>query len=389
MDRVRVLHVITGLGVGGAETWLYRLLSRLEPGRFSCEVASLTDGGPMAGRIRELGVPVLELGMSRGVPDPAGLFRLVMAVRRFRPQVVQTWLYHADLLGFLALRLSGRRAALSWGLRCAYMDFSRYGVGTRLTVRALAVLSGRPEAVTANSRAGAEHHLALGYRPRKLVVLENGVDGARFRPDAEAGLLARRAWGIAPDAPVAGLVARVDAMKGHALFCEAAARVLAHLPGARFVFCGEGTEPGGDAGFEELLRRHGLLAAAVRLGRREDLPAVYPALDVLGLSSAGEGFPNVLAEALACGVPCVSLDVGDARRILGVPAGAAHGPGGVLAPAGDAQALAGGLAAVLGLEPGNRAALGAAGREHVLREFSLDTAVGRWAAHFEALAQGR
>lgn len=389
---IKVLHVITGLNLGGAETWLARLLLHLPPERFDCRVVSLLTGGVLAGAIRSMGVPVQSLGMGRGMPDPRALWRLAGMVREYRPQVVQTWLYHADLLGLLATRMSGTGAAVSWGLRCAYMDLARYGLGTRLTINACTLLSRWPEAVTANSQAGAAHHLALGYRPRRLVVLENGVDGERFRPDAEARTRFRRGWGVAPDAPLIGLVARVDPMKGHAVFCRAAEAVLREFPAARFVFCGEGTEPGaagaGGVRLDALLARHGLAGAAVRLGRREDVAQVYAALDVLALPSLGEGFPNAVLEALCCGVPCACLDAGDARLMCG--------PGGLVAPEGlygpetpeadRAGFLARALGQLLRLPASERAHLGLLGRGHVLAHYGLDRAVERWAEHFEFLA---
>ncbi|MBU1040758.1 MAG: glycosyltransferase [Proteobacteria bacterium] len=393
-EPLRIMHVITGLNLGGAETWLTRLLLRLPVERFACRVVSLMDGGELSGVIRDMGVPVQSLGMGRGVPDPRGLWRLSRLMREHRPQVVQTWLYHADLLGFLAARLSGCGAAVSWGLRCAYMDLARYGLGTRLTLSACVALSGRPEAVTANSRAGAAHHVALGYRPRRLEVLENGVDGGRFRPDAEARARLRREWGrewgIASDAPLIGLVARVDPMKGHAVFCRAAQQVLRVWPEAKFLFCGAGTELGG-VELDGLIVQHGLADAVVRLGRREDVAQVYAALDVLALPSLGEGFPNAVLEALACAVPCVCLDVGDARVMCG--------PGGLVAPAvlsgpGATEAeragfLARALGQLLGLRVVERQELGARGRAHVLANYSLERAVERWAAHFESLAGGQ
>ncbi|MDR3639692.1 MAG: glycosyltransferase [Humidesulfovibrio sp.] len=394
MPTIRILHVITGLGLGGTETWLTRLLPRLPRERFECRVVSLLDldgeAGALAGDIRALDVPVHSLGLRRGRPSPAAFLQLVGLLRQWRPQVVQTWLYHADLLGLLAARASRCGAAVSWGLRGAYMDFSRYGLATRLTVRACAALSRWPEAVTANSHAGAAHHLGLGYRPRRLVVLENGVDVECFQPDAAARTRLRAQWRTGEGTPLVGLVARVDSMKGHAVFCRAAALVLRRRADVRFVFCGAGTEPGAEE-LDRFVAAHGLEAAAIRLGRRADVAAVIGALDVLALASLGEGFPNVVAEALACSVPVAALDVGDARRMTG--------PGGMVAapeasgPGADAEtqalALADLLCRMLELSAEERADMGARGRAHVLANYAAEAAAARWAAHFESLGGTR
>lgn len=399
-ERVRVLHVITGLNLGGAESWLLRLLGALSrgawAGRLEHRVVTLLPDGVLSGPVRALGVPVESLGMARGVPGLGAVWRLAGIMGQWRPAVVQTWLYHADLLGWASRALlPGPKPALSWGIRCAYMDFSRYGLGTRLTVRACAALSGRVSAVVANSRAGAEHHVrALGYSAATMRVIENGVDAARFRPDAAAREALRAEWGAGADELLVGLVARVDPMKGHALFCRMAQLLRTQPVGAqpvgagranmRFVFCGLGTREG-EPGWPELqalLEGHGLAGASIRLGQRADVERVLAALDVAVLPSLGEGFPNALAEAVSCGVPAVALDVGDAGAILG--------PGGVLAPAsGDpearALALAEGVGSLAEAGPEERARLGALGRAHVAERYSLAGAAERWATHFLAL----
>lgn len=391
-DRKRVLHVITGLNVGGAETWLCRMLAGMSPGcwgkRLEHRVVTLLPCGPLAEPIRALGVEVESLGMARGVPSAGALLRLAAIMRSWRPQVVQTWLYHADLLGWAARALLvGRRPALSWGIRCAYMDFSQYGLATRLTVRTCAALSGRVQTVVANSRAGAEHHVReLGYNAGTMRVIENGVDLERYRPDAAAREELRREWGVDADDVLVGVVARVDPMKGHDVFCRMAEQVRARCGvSVRFVFCGLGTRPGEDgwADFQVMLEGSGLSGAAVLLGQRRDVERVWAALDVAVLPSLGEGFPNALLEALACGVPAVALDVGDAAAIVG--------PGGAVVPSSGgveerASALAGEVERLVGLDSEERVRLGRQGRVHVSGRYSLEGAVGNWAEHLYGLA---
>ena len=385
---LRVLHLITAMEGGGAETFLSRLAlaqrADVEP-----LVASLLPPGPVGRELAACGVRVEHLGLSRGRPSPAagarGLSRLRALVRSFSPHVVQTWLYHADLLGLSALRLPPAplrpRPALAWNVRCAYMDFSRYPALTRYTVRACALLSRLPDAVVTNAHAARDHHLALGYRPRRFEVLPNGFDTDAFRPDAEARARVRAELGLDGSTPLVGAAGRWDAMKDWPALAAAARAVLAEHPRARFLLCGTGMDVA-NPDLAALLEAQGIRGACLLLGRRDDMPRVLAALDVFAQSSLGEGLPNALGEALCCGVPAAATDAGDSALLVG----GGRERAGIVTPVGDAEALARAVAELLALDPQGRAALGAAGRERMQQSYGLDAAGARYTALYRELA---
>ncbi len=175
---IAVLHLITGLELGGAERMLAHIVGRADRHRFRSVVVSMTGPGRMGPLIEAEGITVRSLGLRRGAPDPRGILRLLRTLREFRPDILQTWLYHADLLGLIARQLSPTKR-LVWNLRCTEME------GTAGLTRLLAWGSGVPDAVIVNSDAGQRYHEALGYRPLRWALIPNGFDTQRFRPDAE------------------------------------------------------------------------------------------------------------------------------------------------------------------------------------------------------------
>ena len=374
---IRVVHLITGLNTGGAEMMLAKLVAGLDRAEFASHVVTLLGEGPLAERVRAAGVPVDSLGLARGAMDPRALWRLARLLRRVRPQVVQTWLYHADLLGIVAARLAGTGRVV-WNLRCSNMDFSHSGRLTRYTVAACARLSPLPEAVVTNSRVAVDVHRALGYCPRRVEVIPNGFDLERFAPDPAAREAVRAGLGVPALAPRVGRAARVDPQKDHETFLRAASAVAQARPDAHFALLGDGTGPDG-AGLSALLREAAPGLRLHRLGRRDDVARVLAGLDVAVLSSAyGEGFPNVVGEAMACAVPCVVTDTGDSAEVVG-------GTGRVVPPR-DAQALAGAVLGLLALPAGERQALGQAARERVGERFSLPAVVRQYAALYRLVA---
>lgn len=352
----KVLHIITGLHTGGAERALVTLV-RARPHRAAPpSIAALTPGGVHAAKLQAAGLKVVDLGMRRGLPNPFAIFKLARIIRRERPEIIQSWMYHADLMALLALRLSGRRKStrLFWGIRCSDMDLSRYGVRLRLVVQLCAWLSRQPDGVIANSGAGRDAHKRLGYRPKHFEVVDNGIETARFTLPRGTRAEVRRELGIPAQEIVIATMARVDPMKDYETFIAA----LASLPGIHALAIGEGTEA-----LPETAGLH-------RLGRRDDVPRLLAAADILVSSSAfGEGFSNAIAEGLAAGLPVVATDVGDARRIVG--------RAGTIVPPRNPEKLAGAIRA-LAADAGERRRLGAAGRRRVAEAFSVDRMVAAY-----------
>ncbi|MHA1536811.1 MAG: glycosyltransferase [Alphaproteobacteria bacterium] len=353
----KVLHVITGLHTGGAERTLVTVVGARPHMDPPPSIVALTPGGVNAESLKAAGFKVLDLGMRAGLPNPFALLGLARIIRRERPSCVQSWMYHADLMALLALLLSGRRKStrLFWGVRCSDMDFSRYSVQLRLVVRLCAWLSRMPDGVIANSEAGREVHKRLGYRPRRFEVVDNGIDPAPFVSSPGIRAEVRREIGVSAKAVVIAAVARVDPMKDYELLLAA----LALLPGVQALAIGTGTQA-----LPEVEGLH-------RLGRRNDVPRLLAAADILVSSSAfGEGFSNAIAEGMAAGLPVVASDVGDARRIVG--------EAGSIVPPGDPEALAKAIRALAG-NRAERRRLGAAGRRRISEEFSIERMVSAFA----------
>ncbi len=361
---MKILHIITDLNRGGAETMLTRLAPRLG---YPSIVVSLMDEGALGPELRAAGIEVAALGMRRGRPSLGAILRLREIVRRERPDILQTWLYHADLLGLLISFFSPRRP-LVWNLRCSDVEFSEYSLGTRVIRWLLARASPLPAAIIANSEAGLRNHQAIGYRAKRWELIPNGFDTERFRPDDEARAQFRTQQNIASTAPLIGMVARVDPMKDHGNFLAAAERIAQARPDAVFVLIGRDTE--------KLKIPAALAGRLTALGERGDVDRILPALDVLVLSSAfGEGFPNVLGEAMACGVPCVATDVGDADAIIAET--------GVVVPPRNPAALCDGVLAVLARGPG----AGGAARQRILHHYAMDAIVKRYRALYADLSE--
>lgn len=371
-QAIRLCVIVTNLGLGGAEHALLQTLSRLDRSRFTLRLLVLGDDEALLPRFREIGIEPVLLGLHAGRWPLAGVRRLLDAVRAFQPDLIQGWMYHGNLAASFAAARLVPSVPVCWSVR----DTPDAAHGHSRFTRAVIWLSGHyaprvARIFNVSSRSAAYCAERYGWPAAATRVLPNGIDLARFRPDAAARSALRGALGVSDAQPLIGMVARWTPVKRHGLFLEAAARLLALRADARFVLVGKGLDAD-NAMLAALLDRHSLRERCHLLGMRHDVETIYPGLDLLALTSASEGFPNVLAEAMACGVPVVSTDVGDARDILG-------GLGAIVQddPASIAQAWASGLAGQGGTPEQLRA--------RIAGHYALDGVAARFMAEYEAL----
>ena len=352
-----VLHVITGLGSGGAEAVLTQLAIALQRQGHPQHVVSLADRGTHADELENSGVSVTALGANSAWRIPTAFARLARLVRREKPDVIQGWMYHGNIASALAHRFARKPARLMWNIRASNMDEDRYGHVIRWNER----LSHLPDVVITNSRASIKFHEDLGFRPRRLVVIPNGIDVERYQPAAKLRAKVRKELDISKDAVVALNVARVDPMKDHQCFLDA----MNELPEVTGLLVGSGTD--------ELELPPNVTA----LGLRGDVERIHQAADLIVSSSAyGEGFSNALAEGMSSGLVPVGTDVGDAKLIVGDT--------GRVVPSGSPEMLCAAMEAEAQVSPGERRKRGLMARQRIMDNFTLASAVDIYARLYDS-----
>ena len=367
---IRITHLITGLNTGGAEMMLYQVLCQMNRDAFRAEVISMIEIGALGEKIAKLGIRVRTLHMRPGIPDPRALWRLVSMLKEQPPDLMQTWMYHANLMGSIAAKLA-QDIPIIWGIHHSNFDPQKSKRRTIWTMKAAALLSSRiPRGVICCGEAPRRVHVQIGYDARKITVIPNGFDLMSFYPDPLARVSVRRELGIPSEAPVIGLVARFHPKKDHRTFIAAAGLLHQTRPDAYFVLCGDGIGPENQE-LARWIQQAGIGHHCKLLGIREDMPRLMAALDVATSSSSyGEGFPIVLGEAMACGVPCVATDVGDSALIVGST--------GRVVTAQQPQSLAQAWNELLGLSQEQRSRLGREARQRIEQNFSLPVIVRRY-----------
>jgi glycosyltransferase involved in cell wall biosynthesis len=369
MRKLKVVHVITGLNQGGAETMLQRLLSKTDRDRFDPSVVSLMNGGTLAPVIKKMDIPVYYVDMKRGRPSLQALWKLVHIVRETNTDLIQGWMYHGNLAGQAAAMLSRHRIPVLWSIHHAVPCIANESRNTAAVIRLCGWMSRLPARIVFVSHAGRSWHEALGYCSRKGCVISNGFDISEFVPSPAARLSVRTEVGLPNGSLLIGLFGRYHPMKDHANFLRAAAMMVERGSSVHFLLAGAEIDPSNPI-LRGLVEELGLLGRVHLLGERRDMPRLMAALDIAALSSYSEAFPLVVGEAMSCGVPCVVTDVGDTAALV-------DGTG-IVVPPRDPHALANAWQRLLAMGPGGRGELGLSARRRIEEHYSLVAVVRQY-----------
>lgn len=363
---MHVCHVIAAAQIGGAEIALERTIKSTQLFGWSHSIINLCSANQMTRRMAATGATLIHLDWTRGsFPSLRDIVRLRASIRDIPATIRMGWMYH----GCAALTCSRigwpRQPGMLWAIRSGVSPHERRT--TAFVRRALGYMSHLPDRVVFVSERSRRQHEDLGFRRGNTVCIPNGYDLERFRPDVLARATIRNELQLQSTNPVVAWIGRWHPDKSPQHAIAAFQHAAANMPDLHLLMVGSGCDPGGPAA---ALLSNSIGSRVRLLGRRDDIPAILAAADVLLLSSHSEAFPNVIAEAMACGVPCVSTDVGDVTEMVGDT--------GLVVPVDDVLAMASGLMSLLTEAGPARVVRSAAARQRIVDRYSLPTIAAQY-----------
>jgi glycosyltransferase involved in cell wall biosynthesis len=374
---IRVAHIITGASSGGAQMMLYKLLGEIDRSQYESVVISLKDRGMIGEQIEELGVQVKVLPITKRKTSLIPIAQLISFIRKLKPDVIQGWMYHGNLAASICGMFLPKTVPVVWNVRHSLYDISLEKKFTQRVIRIGASLSKSTAKIIYNSYKSAQQHEEIGYVSERTIVIPNGFDCDRFKPSAASKVSIRKELGVVNKEVLIGLIARYHPMKDHDNLFKAAKIITENYPNVSFVLVGHEIESSNSA-IAKMLSLNGIENKVFLLGERQDISEITAGLDIACSSSSyGEGFPNVVGEAMACGVPCVVTDVGDSALIVGDT--------GIVVPPRNPVAMAKACGKMIedGLQ--GRQKLGERARERVIDNFSLDKIVCQYESLYKSI----
>ncbi|QWE00794.1 glycosyltransferase [Polynucleobacter sp. JS-Mosq-20-D10] len=364
-----IVHIITDLNIGGAERALYTLVTSGLEEKFTSSVISLRSDGHYGPLLREFGIPVTSLNINSFSSLMLALPRLKDEIVNRKPDIIQGWMYHANLFALLGSLFMPKYSKVIWNIRLSLEDIKRRKITTRFVVKLGAIFSKQVCAIIYNSNRSLAQHKSYGYICTNQLMIPNGFDVARWIPDNESTKAIRLKYGINADQKIIGFVGRGDDQKDIPNLCSAFSLVQQAVPGVTMLCIGPNVY--------DYRPRNIPLYGVIFTGAQKDIEKLMPGFDILCLSSRSEGFPNVLGEAMSCAVPCVTTNVGDASEIVG-------DTGWVVDPA-DNFALAAALIAALQMDLTEMKVMGNKARERVIQEYGIHNIVSRYVEFYSKI----
>jgi len=374
---INILHIITGLGSGGAETALYRLISNIDKSKFDTIVVSITDRGCFADKIESHGIKVYSLGLNKNPLSFISIFKLFFLIFKYKPNLIQSWMYHANILAWLVVLLVPFKLPVVWNIRHSLDGVQTDKRLTKWLIRVSAKLSASASKVIYNSNVSFNQHVGIGYSSNNVLVIPNGFDCDYFKPVDNAKDELCRLLGVSPISNIIGTVGRFHPIKDHQNLIKSFSILSKKYSNTQLVLIGKDLNLDNEE-LNLLVFNLGLTDRVHFLGERDDVRLLVAGFDVFVLSSLGEAFPNVIGEAMACSVPCVSTDVGDAAHIIGDT--------GVVVATADSNALAEALISLLKLSNIERAQFGDRARERIMSNYTLTSSIKTYENLYNSLS---
>jgi glycosyltransferase involved in cell wall biosynthesis len=374
---MKIIHIITGLNIGGAERALQKLIYSDEKNEYNIRIISLTSTGTIGAQLKEKGYPVDVLNMKNALYLPRTIYRLVIMLRLYKPDIVQCWLYHADLIGGVSAKLAGIKHVL-WGIRST--ELKKGSHVTAIIRRFCALLSYIiPTQIICVAEASKFKHISLGYSEKKMVVIGNGFDISKLNATEADIIKFKREANLKKAQVVIGSIGRFSSIKGQDIFIKSAGLLIRNYPNLIFLMIGRDLQKD-NTRLMKWINDTGYPNCFILLGERSDIPVCLAAMDIFCLHSRSEGFPNVLGEAMAMGLPCVTTDVGDAALLLG--------EAGLIIERNSPEALAHGLVELITNSSEKNISLGKAAKNRIENKFSIKQSYQKFTTLYHELLGG-
>ena len=373
-DKKKILFIISGLGVGGAEIALRNLLYGLKDD-FNIKIVSLTQVDDIAAEIKAYGITVHQLNFKQLYLLSLQIYKFISIILKFKPDILQGWMYHGNLFACIAKFFSYKTTKLFLGIRQSLKGLSTEKRATRLAIRLDALASSKvADKIIYNSYSGMEEHEKYGYAKQHGIVIYNGFDINLFSPNREQHKLLCEELNIAQDSYLIGIIARYHPVKDHKTFIHAAQILLRDHRNTHFIMVGEGVTTD-NKDLAQLISRYNIPKNNMHLlGLRKDISAITSGLDIATNCSLSEGAANSMCEALSCGVLCVATDVGDSKKIIGEC--------GLIIPTSSSHELANAWRNIIDMPKNRYEQLSYTARQKIIKQLSMEAMILKYKALF-------